>query len=88
MEVDWVQGLELGLELGVWTMWAQPGRKPSTTIFLVRECFAIRGDVPVMEAPPVNSKLLHELELRYHRNRNRSIIKLLIPAMDLRHKIR
>ena len=35
MEVDWVQGLELGLELGVRTFWAQPGRKPSTTIFLV-----------------------------------------------------
>ena len=35
MEVDWVQGLELGLELGVGTMWAQPGRKPSITIFLV-----------------------------------------------------
>ena len=35
MEVDWVQGLELGLELGVGTMWAQAGRKPSTTIFFV-----------------------------------------------------
>ena len=31
-----------------------------------RECFAIRGDVPVMEAPPVNSKLLHELEVSFH----------------------
>lgn len=35
-----------------------------------RECFAIRGNIPIMEAPPVNSKLLHELKVSSHCNNN------------------